>query len=65
DGWTQGYARGLAAPGGAAPFARELGMSEATGPFGSLSFGDETCFHAGYREWRRLLGRAARRERPA
>jgi benzoate/toluate 1,2-dioxygenase alpha subunit/2,4,5-trichlorophenoxyacetic acid oxygenase 1 len=60
DGWTQGYLRGL---GGAAPPPAEvtagLGVAPAGAAYGSLSFGDETCFHAGYREWRRLLSRGA------
>lgn len=58
DGWTQGYARGLA--GGSLPAAdllAPLGITPAGAAYGTLSFGDETCFHAGYREWRRLLQR--------
>jgi len=57
DGWTQGYARGLGGGGGppAADLLAPLGVTPAGAAYGSLNFGDETCFHAGYREWRRLL----------
>lgn len=59
DGWTQGYARGLGVPQTTPhPTAGELGLETTTGALGSLGFGDETCFHAGYREWRRLLSAA-------
>ncbi len=55
-GWTQGYARGL---GGPLPdgtnHAQELDLPSAEWTCGTRAFGDETCFHAGYREWRRLL----------
>ena len=56
DGWTQGYSRGLGAP-HAPPvdIARGLEIRPTGASYGSLAFGDETCFHAGYREWRRLL----------
>ena len=56
DGFTQGYVRGLGAP--QAPpedLAKGLAIEPAGASYGSLAFGDETCFHAGYREWRRLL----------
>jgi benzoate/toluate 1,2-dioxygenase alpha subunit/2,4,5-trichlorophenoxyacetic acid oxygenase 1 len=39
--------------------AAELGVSPAESAFGSVSFGGETNFYAGYREWRRLMERAA------
>jgi benzoate/toluate 1,2-dioxygenase subunit alpha len=56
-GYTQGYFRGLA--GEQHHVSRELaeqaGFTPADWRYGPLAFGDETCFHAGYREWRRLL----------
>ncbi len=62
--WTQGYSRGLG-EGPAVPdsMLAELGLSAASVAYGTLSFGDETCFHTGYREWQRLLrkGLAGRR----
>lgn len=57
-GVTQGYARGLGQPLlPADPFADELGIHPASWAYGPISFGDETCFHTGYREWKRLLAR--------
>lgn len=55
-GPTQGYLRGLGE-------SRTRGIEHAAGlhideyesAFGSMAFGNETCFHAGYREWQRLL----------
>lgn len=59
-GYTQGYLRGAAMPGtGETPHGRELGISPPEWSFGDPSFGGETNFHPGYREWRRLLERAA------
>ncbi len=53
---SQGYARGLGArPAGQHNYAEELGLKDPAWTYGSRDFGDETCFHAGYREWRRLL----------
>jgi benzoate/toluate 1,2-dioxygenase alpha subunit/2,4,5-trichlorophenoxyacetic acid oxygenase 1 len=60
DGWTQGYARGIgqsAAP--PAAMAADLGIRPVEAKYGSLKFGDETCFHACYREWRRLMSRGS------
>ena len=58
DGWTQGYARGLGGSGnGAGSLASEIGITPAAEAVGTLGFGDETCFHAAYREWRRLVSR--------
>ena len=55
-GPTEGYARGLGgASDGAAVFADELGIAPVESSFGSLGFGGETNFHAGYREWKRRL----------
>ena len=39
--------------------AAELGISPAEQAFGAVTFGGETNFYAGYREWRRLMERAA------
>jgi benzoate/toluate 1,2-dioxygenase alpha subunit/2,4,5-trichlorophenoxyacetic acid oxygenase 1 len=59
-GCTQGYLRGAAGPGaGASRYSTELGVSPAESAFGAVSFGGETNFYAGYREWRRLMERAA------
>ncbi len=57
---TQGYLRGAAEPGhGESVHTRELGVHPSEWSFGPTSFGGETNFHPGYREWRRLLQRAA------
>ena len=54
--WQQGYARGLAAvQQGPDRFALELGIDPATSVNGRFDMGDETVFHAGYREWLRLM----------
>jgi hypothetical protein len=59
-GATQGYLRGAAGPGTEnGRYSAELGVSPIESAFGSVSFGDETNFYAGYREWRRLMERAA------
>ena len=65
-GATHGYVRGLGPPlVPADPFANELGLLTAESwAYGPITFGDETCFHAGYREWKRLIARGAVR-RPA
>jgi benzoate/toluate 1,2-dioxygenase alpha subunit/2,4,5-trichlorophenoxyacetic acid oxygenase 1 len=62
-GFTQGYLRGAeAGPGvGDSPHAAELGISAEEWSFGTVAFGTETNFYAGYREWRRLLQLAAQR----
>jgi benzoate/toluate 1,2-dioxygenase alpha subunit/2,4,5-trichlorophenoxyacetic acid oxygenase 1 len=57
--WTQGYMRGTAAA--AEPdlrHAQELGIAPVHSAEGTVALGDETCLHAGYREWRRLMRRA-------
>lgn len=62
-GPTQGYLRGLGErllP--SDPFAAELGISPKSWAWGPISFGDETCFHEGYREWRRLIARGLERD---
>jgi benzoate/toluate 1,2-dioxygenase alpha subunit/2,4,5-trichlorophenoxyacetic acid oxygenase 1 len=59
-GPTQGYSRGLAEVGtGDSSYARQLDVHPREWSFGPTSFGGETNFHPGYREWRRLLQRAA------
>lgn len=59
-GPTQGYLRGAAAPGtGPSPHTTELDVQPPEWSFGPLAFGGETNFHPGYREWQRLLRRAA------
>ncbi len=60
--WTQGYMRGTAAP--AEPerqHAIELGITPVHSAAGTVALGDETCLHAGYREWRRLMRRGVAR----
>lgn len=59
-GPTQGYLRGAGDIGTGESFhARELGVTPTEWSFGPTTFGGETNFHPGYREWRRLLQRAA------
>jgi len=58
-GNTLGYLRGLGSPRIAdGPHARELGITPDEYAFGARAFGGETNFHAGYREWYRLLSNA-------
>jgi phenylpropionate dioxygenase-like ring-hydroxylating dioxygenase large terminal subunit len=54
--WLQGYQRGISAvvPGANAS-AAELAMTPATSTQGSYDMQTETCFHATYREWARLM----------
>ncbi|MCX7159258.1 MAG: aromatic ring-hydroxylating dioxygenase subunit alpha [Proteobacteria bacterium] len=57
-GPTRGYQRGLGAPrGGGNAHATELGFRPDEWMTGSFGMGSETCFHQGYREWARLLGK--------
>lgn len=52
----QGYLRGLGLGGVASgQGARELGITPVSAMQGGYDLADETCFHAGYREWRRLI----------
>ncbi|MBV8850066.1 MAG: Rieske 2Fe-2S domain-containing protein [Methylobacteriaceae bacterium] len=61
-GNTQGYLRGAGhASAGNSRHAAELGVVPHEWSFGTLGFGGETNFHSGYREWKRLLERAATR----
>jgi benzoate/toluate 1,2-dioxygenase alpha subunit/2,4,5-trichlorophenoxyacetic acid oxygenase 1 len=55
-GTTQGYVRGLGQR--LIPkdlYAEELKIKPTAWAYGPISFGDETCFHPGYREWLRLM----------
>ena len=62
-GDTQGYVRGLGSPiVSSDPFADELQLSPESWAYGPISFGDETCFHSGYREWKRLIKRGLARQ---
>ena len=62
-GQTQGYLRGLGAPGvGANAHADELAFRPESWIAGSFGMGSETCFHPGYREWLRLLGKGVARD---
>ncbi len=55
-GTTQGYVRGLGKPTeNQRDYAGELGLEDCESVYGSMAFGNETCFHVGYREWQRLL----------
>jgi benzoate/toluate 1,2-dioxygenase alpha subunit/2,4,5-trichlorophenoxyacetic acid oxygenase 1 len=61
-GVTQGYARGLGQPLLADdPFSKELDIQPESWAYGPISFGDETCFHTGYREWKRLIAQGLAR----
>jgi benzoate/toluate 1,2-dioxygenase alpha subunit/2,4,5-trichlorophenoxyacetic acid oxygenase 1 len=61
-GYTLGYLRGMGnAEQGSSRHATELGVVPREWSYGSVAFGGETNFHPGYREWKRLLERAAAR----
>ena len=61
-GPTQGYLRGAGQPeSGASLHAEQLGVKPAEWSWGGPGFGGETNFYPGYREWKRLLQRAANR----
>jgi phenylpropionate dioxygenase-like ring-hydroxylating dioxygenase large terminal subunit len=65
-GATQGYVRGLGQPLlPADPFSHELGIRPESWAYGPISFGDETCFHTGYREWKRLMALGLARDQQA
>ena len=54
--WQQGYQRGITAlVQGPDKYAAELGSCPATSLSGHYDIQDETVFHAGYREWLRLM----------
>ena len=54
---SQGYARGLAPAGERRYCGDELGLGSPAWTYGNREYGDETCFHAGHREWLRLMSR--------
>lgn len=54
-GETQGYLRGLAPASDRDPYSRELRIRPDGWAYGPVSFGDETCLQAGWREWKRLM----------
>jgi hypothetical protein len=54
---SQGYARGLAPAGERRYCGDELGLGSPYWTYGNREYGDETCFHAGHREWLRLMSR--------
>lgn len=58
SGFTLGYLRGMTGKNDTSKkFSLELGLNSAIHKYGTLEFGDETCFHAGYREWLRLMNK--------
>jgi phenylpropionate dioxygenase-like ring-hydroxylating dioxygenase large terminal subunit len=62
-GPTQGYVRGMGQPLlQSDPFAQELGIQPKSWAWGPITFGDETCFQEGYREWSRLIARGLARQ---
>ncbi len=62
-GPTLGYVRGLGQPlVPQDPHAAELRIEPQSWAYGPVAFGDETCFHAGYREWKRLIARGLAQE---
>lgn len=69
--WQQGYSRGmLARQEGGDTYAAALGIAPRSSVAGSYNLADETAFHAGYREWLRLMrkglsGEAATQEAQA
>jgi phenylpropionate dioxygenase-like ring-hydroxylating dioxygenase large terminal subunit len=59
-GWLQGCARGMATMvEGPDDVAQSLGIRPASSALGSFESGPETCFHAAYREWSRLMAAGA------
>ncbi|HLS86652.1 MAG TPA: aromatic ring-hydroxylating dioxygenase subunit alpha [Burkholderiales bacterium] len=54
-GATQGYERGMAPARPDDPYSRELKIQPDGWAYGPVTFGDETCLQAGWREWKRLL----------
>lgn len=61
-GATQGYERGMAPARPGDPYRKELGIEPETWAYGPVTFGDETCLHAGWREWKRLLQKGLAKE---
>lgn len=63
-GETQGYDRGMGGPLIARdPYRDELRIEPESWAYGPVTFGDETGFHAGYREWKRLIAKGMERNR--
>ena len=54
--WQQGYSRGMTSvrPGSGA-IGEQIGIQSRTHQMGEAKVQDETIFHAGYREWVRLM----------
>ena len=62
-GWQQGYARGFTgSSAGGNAYSEELGVHPERSSYGPFELGDETVFHAYYREWLRLIESGLRRE---
>lgn len=54
--WQQGYARGMgSSTRGGDALAAQIGIRPVTSQSGTHEIQDETVFHAGYREWLRLM----------
>jgi len=54
---SQGYARGLGPAEDRRYCGDELKLTNVRWTYGNREYGDETCFHAGHREWLRLMTR--------
>jgi benzoate/toluate 1,2-dioxygenase alpha subunit len=64
--WQHGYMRGMTLRrDGADPAAAELGIQPVSSMTGTFDNCDETLFHSPYREWRRLITAALRRNEGA
>jgi phenylpropionate dioxygenase-like ring-hydroxylating dioxygenase large terminal subunit len=61
-GVTQGYERGMAPARTEDPYSKALGIAPQGWAYGPVSFGDETCLHAGWREWQRLIDQGLARD---
>ncbi len=54
--WQQGYSRGImSVQPGSGPIGESIGIEARTHQMGAAKVQDETIFHAGYREWVRLM----------
>ena len=63
--WFQGYQRGMGAlEPGASALARNMGIKPVASLHGSYMIQTETCLHAPYREWARLMQAGVSGERP-
>jgi benzoate/toluate 1,2-dioxygenase alpha subunit len=64
--WQQGYARGMnSSSAGPNEVARQIGINPVTSQKGDVRIQDEGLFHAGYREWLRLMADGRERDRAA